>query len=224
LDKFESRSSDGIFIGHTPHGRSYRVLNLKTNTVVKSCDVTFNETAPCPRDVFESAGDNEMEESIFVDEELQGFEGDEDEHIASASTSSPGPVLASTLKAEAPQAATSSSVGVQVLGIEGEINFENGASSHIQKAHPPQQIICNLNEIVTRSSRSAHLSCFTNTLFIALFEPRDVGHTLSDLHWVNAMHEELETFEGNHVWTLVEPPCNVNVIETKWVFKNNQGG
>jgi hypothetical protein len=111
-----------------------------------------------------------------------------------------------------------------VLGIEGEINFENGASSHIQKAHPPQQIICNLNEIVTQSSRSAHLSCFTNTLFIALFEPRDVGHTLSDSHWVNAMHEELETFEGNHVWTLVEPPRNVNVIETKWVFKNKQGG
>jgi hypothetical protein len=26
LDKFESRSSDGIFLGYTPHGRSYRVL------------------------------------------------------------------------------------------------------------------------------------------------------------------------------------------------------
>jgi hypothetical protein len=34
LDKFESRSSDGIFLGYTPHGRSYRVLNLETNTVV----------------------------------------------------------------------------------------------------------------------------------------------------------------------------------------------
>jgi hypothetical protein len=39
----------------------------------------------------------------------------------------------------------------------------------------------NLNERVTRSSRSAHLSCFTNTMFVALFESRDVGHTLSDL-------------------------------------------
>jgi hypothetical protein len=32
-------------------------------------------------------------------------------------------------------------------------------------------------------------------LFVALFEPRDVGHTLSDLSWVNAMQEELENFE-----------------------------
>jgi hypothetical protein len=44
LDKFQSRSSDGIFLGYTPHGRSYRVLNIETNTVVESCDMTFNET------------------------------------------------------------------------------------------------------------------------------------------------------------------------------------
>jgi hypothetical protein len=165
----------------------------------------------------------EMEESIFVDEELQGFEGDEDEHIAPASASSPGLVPASTLEVEAPQAATSSSVGVQASGILGEINSKNEAPSHIQKAHPPQQIIGNLNERVTRSSRLAHLSYFINTLFVALFEPRDVGHVLSDSSWVNAMHEELDNFERNQVWTLVEPPHNISVIETKWVFKNKQG-
>jgi hypothetical protein len=70
LDKFKSHSSDGVFLVYTPHDRSYRVLNLETNTIVESCDVTFNETAPCTRDVFESVGDKEMEESIFVDEEL----------------------------------------------------------------------------------------------------------------------------------------------------------
>jgi hypothetical protein len=46
------------------------VLNLESNTIVESCDITFDETAPCPRDVFESAGDKEMEESISVYEEL----------------------------------------------------------------------------------------------------------------------------------------------------------
>jgi hypothetical protein len=46
------------------------VFNLETNTVVESCDVTFNKTAPCPLDVIECASDKEMEESIFVDEEL----------------------------------------------------------------------------------------------------------------------------------------------------------
>jgi hypothetical protein len=33
------------------------VFNLETNTVVESYYVTFNETAPCPRDVFECIGE-----------------------------------------------------------------------------------------------------------------------------------------------------------------------
>ncbi|WVZ52981.1 hypothetical protein U9M48_003976 [Paspalum notatum var. saurae] len=37
------------------------------------------------------------------------------------------------------------------------------------------------------------------------------------------MHEELENFERNHVWDLVEPPPNCRPIGTKWVFKNKQG-
>jgi hypothetical protein len=112
---------------------------------------------------------------------------------------------------------------VEASRVEGEIISERGAPSHIQKRHPPHQIIANLNERVTHSSRSAHLSCFLNTLFVALFEPRDFRHALSDSSWVNARHEELENFERNQVWTLVVPLRDVNVIGTKWVFKNKQG-
>jgi hypothetical protein len=51
LDKFESRSSNGILLGYISHCRSYRVFNLEINTVIESCDVTFNETAHSPHDV-----------------------------------------------------------------------------------------------------------------------------------------------------------------------------
>jgi hypothetical protein len=81
LDKFESHSFDDILLGYTPHGRSYRVYNFETNTVVEECDVTFDETAPCPRGVVECAGGKEMVESIFVDEGLQGIDDDEDEPL-----------------------------------------------------------------------------------------------------------------------------------------------
>jgi hypothetical protein len=176
--------------------------------------VTFDETTPCPRGVFECVGDKEMEECIFVDEGLHGIIGDEDESLP-PSTSSSELVPALTLEAEAPHATTSSTEVVEASRVEGEIISEPGAPSHIQKAHPPQQIIGNLNERVTRSSRSAHLSYFSNTLFVALFEPRDVGHALSNSSWVNATHEELENFERNQVWTLVDPPRDVDVIETR---------
>jgi hypothetical protein len=37
------------------------------------------------------------------------------------------------------------------------------------------------------------------------------------------MYEELDIFKRNQVWTLVDPLRDVNVIGTKWIFKNKQG-
>jgi hypothetical protein len=119
--------------------------------------VTFDETAPCPHDVFKYAGDKKMVESIFVDEGLQGIDGDEDESLL-PSTSSPKHVPAFTLEAEAPQNTTSSTAAVDALQVEGKIISEQGAPSHVRKAHPPQQIIDNLNERVTHSSKGQLIS------------------------------------------------------------------
>jgi hypothetical protein len=46
FDKFEARSVDGIFFGYASHFRAYRVLNLETNQIVETCEVTFDETQP----------------------------------------------------------------------------------------------------------------------------------------------------------------------------------
>jgi hypothetical protein len=59
-----------------------------------------------------------MEENIFVDEELEGFDSDEDEPLL-PSTSSPELVPASTLKAEVSQATTSSTAVVEASQVEG---------------------------------------------------------------------------------------------------------
>jgi hypothetical protein len=119
-----------------PHDRSYRVFNLETNTIVESYDATFNESAPCPRDVFECAGDKKMEESIFVDEELHDFDSDEDDPLRS-STSSREFIPTSTLETYALHATTSSTAAVEASRLEGGIISNQGAPSHIQKGHSP---------------------------------------------------------------------------------------
>jgi hypothetical protein len=85
--------------------------------------MTFDETAPCPRDVFECVSDKKMEERIFIDEELQDFDRDENEPLL-LSTSSPELVFASTLEAEAPQDTTSSTAVVEASWVEEEIISE----------------------------------------------------------------------------------------------------
>ncbi|WVZ70801.1 hypothetical protein U9M48_019438 [Paspalum notatum var. saurae] len=81
-------------------------------------------------------------------------------------------------------------------------------------------MIGNIHQRVTCSSVNS-LAFFSHSAYVATFEPRDVSHALSDPNWVNAMHEELENFERNHVWDLVEPPPNCRPIgENGMVVRN----
>lgn len=51
-------------------------------------------------------------------------------------------------------------------------------------------------------------------------EPKDIQAALEDEFWVEACHEELNQFARNDVWELVPRPLKVNVVGTKWNFKN----
>jgi hypothetical protein len=68
------------------------VLNLETNQIVETCEVTFDETQPCSQLVFECAGDDELGEEIFREEKHEHGD-DEDggvvplaEHVRTTST------------------------------------------------------------------------------------------------------------------------------------------
>ena len=43
---------------------------------------------------------------------------------------------------------------------------------------------------------------------------------LKDEFWIAAMQEELNQFVRNEVWTFVPKTNQMNVIGTKWVFRN----
>jgi hypothetical protein len=104
LDKFEARSINGIFFGYASHSRAYRVLNLETNKIMETCEVTFDETQPRSQLVFECTGDNELGE-IFQKEKHEHGD-DEDggmvppvEHVPTTSTMvMDGPSLTPTTK------------------------------------------------------------------------------------------------------------------------------
>jgi len=56
--------------------------------------------------------------------------------------------------------------------------------------------------------------------FVSQVKPKSVGEALEDSNWINAMHEELNHFARNEVWTLVPRSEEMKVIGTKWIFKN----
>ena len=72
---------------------------------------------------------------------------------------------------------------------------------------------------MTRSKKLA--SFIEHHSFVSCVEPKNV-EALQDLDWINAMHEELNNFTQNEVWTLEKRPKDARVIGTKWVFRNKQ--
>ena len=74
-----------------------------------------------------------------------------------------------------------------------------------------------LGDVRRKVSTRKQLANFSNhQAYISMVEPQKVFEDLEDLDWMDAMHEELNNFERNKVWSLVEKPkeCK-NVIGTK---------
>ncbi|KAK1610142.1 hypothetical protein QYE76_033815 [Lolium multiflorum] len=81
-----------------------------------------------------------------------------------------------------------------------------------------------LGDVRAKVSTRKQLANFSHHhAYISLVEPKKVFEALEDPDWLEAMHEELNNFKRNKVWTLVKKPkeCR-NVIGTKWIFKNKQ--
>ena len=77
LDKFESRSFDRILLGYALQSRGYRVLIIETNWIIKTYNVTFDESTPSLSASVEYVGDDELGQDIFEDkDEPEAFEGD----------------------------------------------------------------------------------------------------------------------------------------------------
>ncbi|WVZ97460.1 LOW QUALITY PROTEIN: hypothetical protein U9M48_042997 [Paspalum notatum var. saurae] len=220
LDKFESRCLDGIFLGYASSSRAFRVWILEAKQVVETCEISFDETMPCTTPAFELSGDDEEGTPIFEDEEGAVYDGNEPLHRLQLLP----PLLRAQMMKEDPcpwlpphSPDSKLMQRLDPLRTQGRLD-----PRQVQRDHPPHRMIGDIHQRVTRSSVNS-LAFFSHSAYVATFEPRDVSHALSDPNWVNAMHEELENFERNHVWDLVEPPPNCRNIGTKWVFKNKQG-
>ncbi|WJX62480.1 hypothetical protein P8452_47472 [Trifolium repens] len=91
-----------------------------------------------------------------------------------------------------------------------------GPSVRFQKNHPKELIIGSPESGVMTRSREA----VSNACFVSKVEPKNVKEALTDEFWIEAMQEELNQFKRNEVWDLVPRPEGVNIIGTKWVYRN----
>jgi hypothetical protein len=147
LDKFEARSVDGIFCGYASHSGAYRVLNLETNQIVEACDVTFDETQPRCQLVFECAGDDELGEEIFQEEE---HEHGDDEDGGMVPAAEHVPTTSTTVMDDPSPTPTTTNEDQGEAVVEGEVASRREPPRRVQVDHPASRIIDDMNEHTTR--------------------------------------------------------------------------
>ncbi|GKE12105.1 putative ribonuclease H-like domain-containing protein [Tanacetum coccineum] len=126
--------------------------------------------------------------------------------------------------------------------LETTMNVNRIPTTRIDKDHPKDQIIRDLNSVIqtrrmTKISDEHAMMSYINkqrrtnhkdyqnylfAYFLSQKEPKKVIQALEDPNWIEAMQEELLQFQLQKVWTLVDLPNGKRAIGTKWVFRNKK--
>jgi hypothetical protein len=83
---------------------------------------------------------------------------------------------------------------------------------NVQRDHPIDNILGDIEKGVTTRSRVTNFC--EHYSYVSSLEPFKVEDALRDPDWVVTMHEELNNFKRNEVWSLVERPKQ-NIVGTK---------
>jgi len=199
LGKFDSKSDEGIFLHYSQHGHAYRVYNNRTVLVEEFVHVNFDET------------------NQVMQERSKTCEDDEIPVIQQART-----------ELENKTEETSVLLEIQSTEPEDQSVVQEAITDRISSGLPKEWRVprnLSLDNVIGQvqkgvSTRSALNQFCEHMAFVSRTEPKTVANALEDSSWITAMHEELNQFARNEVWTLVLRTSGMNVIDTKWVFKN----
>ncbi|KAI0488458.1 hypothetical protein KFK09_028290 [Dendrobium nobile] len=191
LGKFDPKSDEGVFLGYSSVGKSFRVINKRTLMVEETTHIVFDESDPNKHGV----------EDDDVGEITSGVEnlGKGSENLSN------GEVEGVTQ-------------GVENFVERGETSHTLPRDWRYFTSHPKDLILGDPSiGVKTRHGLRKEVN---HSAFISMTEPTTINQALSDEFWILAMQEELNQFVRNDVWELVERPKGQSVVGTKWVFKN----
>ncbi|KAG7533536.1 Zinc finger CCHC-type superfamily [Arabidopsis thaliana x Arabidopsis arenosa] len=204
LGKFASRSDEGIFLGYSTHISAYRVYNKRTKIIGDAVNVVFDDKS-----------------RFLVPPVLDESETERAEPAAKV-TEEPATKNAEASAIDEPAVVAED----ETDGAEKDSESPSSPVTHppkkltIHKNHSAADVIGDLNERTTRGVQLDFHEMLQYSCFVSEIEPKTIVEALDDEFWNGACTEELNQFTRNDVWDLVPRPAHVNVVGTKWIFKN----
>ncbi|XP_071722307.1 uncharacterized protein [Rutidosis leptorrhynchoides] len=205
--KLDSKSERGVFVGYSVNNRAYRIFIEKSNTITESINIVFDDM------------------QVEVENQEDGEPG-----IGQLLSNDNAPSVGALGAEDVNNNENTPSVEALPVNTDSRNTQESTPavtnqnvypSTRIQKNHPTEDIIGDIDERRTRGvPRNNYRDMMNYVAYTSKIEPKKVDEALTDELWIRAMQEELHQFERNRVWELVPRPEHCNIISTKWIFKN----
>jgi hypothetical protein len=230
LGKFQRCCDIGFLVGYSLKSIAYRVFNHATGLVEETYDVEFDESNGSQGAIknYDDVGDEPLREAMknMPVGDIKPKDDEDDVQIVNPPSSSYVPQdddKNERVKNEDTHV-SHQQAEAQAQDVDAPHptpQMVDRRNSPLLQAHPQDLIIGSPTKGVTTRSQKFN-SFIEHHSFVSYLEPKNVEEDLQDPDWVNAMHEELNNFARNQVWTLEEHPKGARVIGTKWLFRNKQ--
>ncbi|XP_024041750.1 uncharacterized protein LOC112098966 [Citrus clementina] len=93
-------------------------------------------------------------------------------------------------------------------------------SGHSSQSSSSNQNLTAPHHMITRRRLKNNPKLADQMALNVQVEPKSWKFAIKQPHWKSAMEEEIRALEHNETWVLVPRPKDLNVVGSKWVFKN----
>ncbi|GJR95434.1 retrovirus-related pol polyprotein from transposon TNT 1-94 [Tanacetum coccineum] len=250
LDKLDEKADIGIFVGYTPAKKAFKIYNKRSQKIIETIHVTFDELTAMASKQFSSGPDlqgmtpatsssglvpNPVSQQPCIPPNRDDwdllFQPMFDEYFTP-----PSNAVSQVQEAVAPRAVDLADSHVST-SIDQDAptskSTSQGSSSNVRQTHTPFEHLGKwtkdhpIANVIGDHSRSVStrkqlqtnaMWCYFDA-FLTLIEPKNFKQAMTEPSLIDAMQEEIHTFERLQVWELVPCPDKVLLIKLKWIYK-----
>lgn len=191
LHKLSPRSTPCLFLGYPSQHSGYRCLDLKTNKIIISRHVLFDETVfPAAQKQSQAATYQFLE---ILDDPSPLFK-------AILQSSIPTPPLPSTATTPTPPLSQSNPPATTIIAAPSAPTGHSMTTRSKAGIHKPKSVLSLLTSVSPLPN--SHIKA------------------LSDPNWNPAMTDEYDAIIKTRTWDLVPRPKDANIVRSMWLFKH----
>nr|GEU41893.1 hypothetical protein [Tanacetum cinerariifolium] len=212
LSKLDAKAHIGIFVGYAPVKKAFRIYNKRTQKIIETIHMTFNELTTMASEQFSSRPGLHSMTPATSSSGLVPNSISQQPFAASRAVVLADSPVSTSIDQDAPSTSIPSTQE-QEHSPNISQGFEESPRTPIFHDDPLHESLHGYS--TTQGSSS---NCYFDA-FLTSVEPKNFKQAMTKPSWIDAMQEEIHEFEMLQVWELV--PCldKVLLIKLKWIYK-----